>query len=210
MNSLSDKLCLAANNALQTLFGSPELTDRADPANNYEEHSHNSATTKHVAGLMRINHCGEVCAQALYQGQAFTARLPKVRQKMEQAAIEENDHLNWCANRLDSLDSHPSYLNPVWYASSFAIGALAGLAGDRWSLGFVAETEHQVARHLDHHIAALPKSEQQCKAVLEQMKIDELEHATAAVEAGGATLPPPIKIAMKLTAKIMTKTAYYI
>jgi 3-demethoxyubiquinol 3-hydroxylase len=210
MHSFSDKLCLAANNALQTLFGSPPLTEREDPANKYDKHQSDAATRKHISGLMRINHCGEVCAQALYQGQAFTAKLPQVRQKMEQAAIEENDHLYWCANRLDALNSHTSYLNPVWYASSFAIGAIAGLAGDKWSLGFVAETEHQVARHLDEHLAALPIEEKQCKAVLEQMKIDELEHATQAVEAGGAPLPPPIKIAMKLTAKLMTKTAYHI
>jgi 3-demethoxyubiquinol 3-hydroxylase len=210
MNSISDKLCLAANNALQTLFGTPLRTEREDPADSSPHHKHRSVTSKHIAGLMRINHCGEVCAQALYQGQAITAKLPQVRQKMEQAAIEENDHLEWCANRLKALNSHTSYLNPVWYVSSFAIGAAAGLAGDKWSLGFVAETEYQVVKHLDEHLAALPIEEQQCKAVLEQMKIDELEHATAAIDAGGAALPPPIKIVMKLTAKLMTKTAYYI
>jgi len=208
--NLSDQLCIAANNALQTLFGKPPLTERPNPANSQQEASLSEDQRKHVAGLMRINHCGEVCAQALYQGQAMTAKLPEVRSKMEQAAIEENDHLDWCANRLSQLDSHTSFFNPLWYASSFTIGAIAGLAGDKWSLGFVAETEHQVVRHLDSHLAQLPEQDSQSKAILEQMKIDELEHATSALDAGGAELPAPIKTTMKYMAKVMTRTVYYL
>jgi ubiquinone biosynthesis monooxygenase Coq7 len=160
--------------------------------------------------LMRINHTGEVCAQALYQGQALTAKLPEVRQSMERAAQEENDHLAWCDSRLKAPDNRKSLLNPFWYAGSFMIGAAAGLAGDKWSLGFVAETEHQVEDHLENHLKRLPPQDQKSRAVLEQMKEDEIHHATVALEAGGAELPGPIKLAMKLTSKLMTKSVYYL
>jgi ubiquinone biosynthesis monooxygenase Coq7 len=159
---------------------------------------------------MRINHSGEVAAQALYQGQALTARLPGVRDKMERAAEEENDHLVWCERRINELGSHKSYLNPFWYAGSFAIGALAGAAGDKWSLGFVAETERQVVRHLDEHLSRLPEHDQRSRAVLEQMKEDEGHHATVALEAGGAELPEPVKKLMSLTSRVMTRTAYWV
>jgi ubiquinone biosynthesis monooxygenase Coq7 len=159
---------------------------------------------------MRINHCGEVCAQALYQGQALTAKLPDVREKMEQAAAEENDHLQWCSDRLEQLDSHKSLFNPLWYASSFTIGAVAGILGDKWSLGFVAETEKQVVKHLESHLKKLPKNDLQSKCIIEQMRDDELHHATVAIEAGGADLPAPVKTLMNGMAKVMTKSVYWI
>jgi len=157
---------------------------------------------------MRVNHAGEVAAQALYEGQAATARLDHVRASMQQAADEEVDHLAWCRDRLSELDSRPSMLNPVWYAGSWMIGAAAGLAGDRWSLGFVAETERQVIDHLDEHLSRLPLQDSRSRAILEQMKIDETHHGTAAMEAGAATLPAPIRATMALTSKIMTTLAY--
>ncbi len=205
-----DKLMMNADMALRTVFGRPQLTERPDPARDIPEAPMNDAERKHVAGLMRINHAGEVCAQALYQGQALTARLPEVRSSMERAAMEENDHLDWCERRVKEMGYNKSLLNPFWYASSFAIGALAGAAGDKWSLGFVAETEHQVVRHLDDHLAKLPVQDEKSRAILEQMKEDELGHATVALEAGGAPLPAPIKGLMKLTSKVMTKTVYRI
>ena len=159
---------------------------------------------------MRINHTGEVCAQALYQGQALTARLPQVRNRMERAAAEENDHLDWCEGRLQELDSRTSLLNPIWYAGSFAIGAAAGLAGDKWSLGFVAETEQQVGAHLDDHLNRLPERDSKSRAILEQMKEDEARHADQALKAGGAVLPGPIRFAMRLSSKIMTGTVYWL
>jgi ubiquinone biosynthesis monooxygenase Coq7 len=159
---------------------------------------------------MRVNHSGEVCAQALYQGQALTARLPVVRERMEQAALEENDHLAWCEQRLHELGSHKSYLNPAWYAGSFAIGALAGLIGDKWSLGFLAETERQVVRHLEGPLGSLPPDDLKSRAILEQMHTDEAQHATLAVESGGAALPPSIRGLMQSVSKVMTGTAYWV
>lgn len=208
--SMADRLILVADNTLKTLLGGYQTTSRDNPAIDLDSEELTSEQAKHSAGLMRINHCGEVCAQALYQGQALTARLPEVRDKMEQAAIEENDHLDWCATRLQQLDSHTSLLNPLWYASSFAIGAFAGVIGDKWSLGFVAETEHQVVRHLEDHLQKLPAQDSQSKAILEQMKVDELEHATTALAAGGAELPLPVKGMMAVMSKVMTSTVYYI
>ena len=205
-----DKIIGAADNALRTLLGGYQVTGRADPSANTAEAELTEQERKHAAGLMRINHCGEVCAQALYQGQAMTAKLPQVRQKMEQAAAEENDHLQWCADRLDKLDSHTSLLNPLWYASSLSIGAIAGKLGDKWSLGFVAETEHQVVKHLQEHLQNLPQSDEKSRQVISQMEEDEMHHANTAIEAGGAELPLPVKMAMKGMAKVMTKTVYWI
>ncbi|HHO58680.1 MAG TPA: 2-polyprenyl-3-methyl-6-methoxy-1,4-benzoquinone monooxygenase, partial [Thiotrichales bacterium] len=165
---------------------------------------------KHVAGLMRVNHSGEVSAQALYQGQAVTARDPDVRGKLQQAAIEENDHLKWTHLRLQELGSHTSFLNPLWYTGSFAIGAFAGALGDKWSLGFLAETEHQVVKHLDNHLQQLPAHDARSRAILEQMKTDELKHATTAIENGAAELPFPVKKLMAAMSKVMTTTAYYL
>jgi ubiquinone biosynthesis monooxygenase Coq7 len=206
----TDHLLIGFDQTLRTLFGRPQVTERNDPADAFAEAELSDRERDVTGRLMRINHTGEVCAQALYQGQALTAKLPEVRQSMERAAQEENDHLAWCDSRLKALDNRKSLLNPFWYAGSFLIGAAAGLAGDKWSLGFVAETEHQVEDHLESHLKRLPAQDQKSRAVLEQMKEDEIHHATVALEAGGAALPGPIKLAMKLTSKLMTKSVYYL
>jgi 3-demethoxyubiquinol 3-hydroxylase len=205
-----DQLILNADNALRTLFGHPRGTGRPNPAAPFEETVLDEEHRRQVARLMRINHTGEVCAQGLYQGQALTARLPEIRKRMERAAAEENDHLNWCSTRLDDLGDHKSLLNPLFYAGSFAIGAAAGLAGDRWSLGFVVETEHQVEDHLDEHLTQLPATDERTRAILEQMKSDEVRHAHAAKSAGGARLPAPLRTLMRLTSRVMTRTVYWV
>ncbi|MGX5175314.1 2-polyprenyl-3-methyl-6-methoxy-1,4-benzoquinone monooxygenase [Aliikangiella sp. IMCC44653] len=205
-----DKLILLFDNAVKTLFGGAQVSSRANPMAGVAAGELDATEKKHAAGLMRVNHCGEVCAQALYQGQALTAKLPKVRAKMEQAAIEENDHLDWCETRIKQLDSHTSFLNPLWYAGSFTIGAVAGAVGDKWSLGFVAETERQVVAHLEGHLGLLPQQDKPSQAILAQMKIDEQQHADTAIAAGGSELPKPIKDVMQLLGKVMTSTAYYV
>lgn len=205
-----DHVLLNVDQALRTVFGRPQSTGRADPARAAADHPLSDQEKQHSAGLMRVNHVGEVCAQALYQGQALTARTATVREAMQAAAREENDHLDWCEARVKALDSHLSYLNPLWYAGAFGIGAVAGAAGDQWSLGFVAETERQVARHLERHLRELPSQDHKSRAVLEQMHADESKHATTAMEAGGRELPAPIRGLMKLASKVMTVTAYRI
>ena len=205
-----DKLINTIDVGLRTLFNNPDVTERTNPADDISETDLTDQEKKHIAGLMRINHCGEVCAQGLYQGQALTARLPEVREKMEQSAAEENDHLAWTASRVEQMDSHISYLNPIFYLGSVAIGAAAGIAGDKWSLGFVAETERQVVKHLDSHLQELPEEDRKSRAILEVMKDDEMSHATTAMEHGAAELPTPIKSLMTLTSKLMTKTTYWI
>ncbi|MEN9944787.1 MAG: hypothetical protein RLY18_745 [Pseudomonadota bacterium] len=164
----------------------------------------------HVAGLMRVNHVGEVCAQALYQSQKLLAKTPETRALLDQAAKEEMDHMAWCEERLKELDSRPSLLNSLWYAGAFGIGLVAGLAGDRWSLGFLAETEKQVERHLDDHLERLPEADLRSRAIVEQMRIDEIEHGASAMAAGGQELPRPIQTLMAGISKIMTTTAYKI
>lgn len=164
----------------------------------------------HVAGLMRVNHVGEVCAQALYQSQKFLAKTPETRALLDQAAKEEMDHMAWCEERLKELDSRPSLLNPLWYAGAFGIGLIAGLAGDRWSLGFVAETEKQVERHLDDHLEKLPEADLRSRGIVEQMRMDEIEHGASAMTAGGQELPRPLQTLMAGISKIMTTTAYKI
>jgi ubiquinone biosynthesis monooxygenase Coq7 len=206
----ADQFLIGIDTALRTLFGRPQVTERANPAARMDETEMSEEERDHTARLMRINHTGEVCAQALYQGQALTAKLPQIRETMERAAQEENDHLAWCETRLDELDNRKSLLNPFWYTGSFLIGAAAGLAGDKWSLGFVAETEHQVEAHLNEHLQRIPAQDQKSQAILEQMKEDEIHHATVALEAGGAELPKPIKAAMKITSKLMTKSVFYL
>ena len=204
-----DHLVSQLDTALRTLSGNVITTQRENPslsAASDPEDAHFDESAR----LMRINHAGEVAAQGLYQGQALTASLSKVRQQMEQAALEENDHLDWCRQRAEQLGSHTSYLDPVWYLGSVAIGAAAGLAGDKWSLGFVAETERQVVKHLEDHLRRLPTEDEKSRAILEQMKHDEGEHATSAIKAGAADLPQPVKQAMSLVSKIMTKTAYWV
>lgn len=195
---------------VRTLLGQPKITERPNPARDKAEGELSEADRELAGRLMRINHAGEVAAQGLYQGQALTAKLPEVREKMERAALEENDHLDWCETRAKELGTHVSLLNPAWYAGSVAIGALAGIAGDKWSLGFVAETEQQVVKHLDDHLQRLPETDTKSRAILEQMKQDEGHHATVALEAGGAELPYPVKKLMGLTSKIMTRTAFWL
>lgn len=202
-----DLLLDQADRALRATLARP-AAQRANPAADRPGHLADSEVRRHAAGLMRVNHAGEVAAQGLYHGQALTARRPDIRAAMEQAAREEGDHLAWCRDRLDELGDRPSLLAPVWYAGSVAIGALAGAAGDRWSLGFMAETERQVEGHLEEHLSRLPDGDERSRAILQQMKVDEAQHAQAAMEAGGAELPAPVRLLMKLTAKVMTTTAY--
>ena len=208
--SLLDQLLTQADRALRTIASNNTSSTRPSPAIGFDEAELSADEARHVTGLMRINHTGEVCAQGLYQGQALTAKLEQVRSKMQQASDEEEDHLAWCRGRLNDLGSHTSMLNPLFYGASFGIGALAGIAGDKWSLGFVAETEHQVCRHLDEHLQILPQQDEKSKAILQQMRTDEAQHAATATEAGGANLPLPIKAGMTLMSKVMTKTTYRI
>lgn len=209
-----DQLLMGVDVGVRTLFGQPKITERANPAQdispNEKETELNDTERQLAIRLMRINHAGEVAAQGLYQGQALTAQLPQVRQQMERAALEENDHLDWCEKRATELGGHVSYLNPAWYVGSAAIGAMAGLAGDKWSLGFVAETEKQVVKHLEEHLEQLPEHDTKSRAILEQMKEDESQHATVALEAGGAELPYPVKKLMGLASKVMTRTAFWV
>jgi len=205
-----DRLLISLDQGVRTVFGRPQVTERENPAEDLADAELSDEEKDRVARLMRINHTGEVCAQALYAGQALTARLTEIRGGMERAALEENDHLDWCERRIDELGSRKSYLNPFWYLGSFAIGVAAGLAGDRWSLGFVAETERQVEAHLDDHLGRIPERDAKTRAILDQMRDDEIGHATKAIEAGGAPLPAPIRLAMRLTSKVMTKTVYHL
>jgi len=205
-----DNLLLQFDQALRTLVPGSSQAGRQNPASSKSETELADSERRHAAGLMRINHTGEVCAQALYQGQALTARLDDVRASMEHAASEEVDHLTWCEDRLRELDSHTSVLNPIWYAMSFGLGAAAGLAGDRWSLGFVAETENQVCEHLEDHLRKLPESDDKSRAILEQMIIDERQHGETAKNAGGADLPLPVKQLMTGLSQVMKKTVYRI
>jgi 3-demethoxyubiquinol 3-hydroxylase len=207
--SFLDHLIAHVDNGVRTLFGENHAT-RPNPAETQKE-SELSSGEKQLSGrLMRINHAGEVAAQGLYQGQALTAKLPNVREQMEEAAQEEVDHLAWCKTRTEQLGTQTSLLDPMWYIGSVTIGAVAGLAGDKWSLGFVTETERQVVKHLESHLDQIPQHDKKSRAILEQMKVDELHHATTALEAGAAELPTPIKKAMTLTSKVMTKAAYWI
>ena len=204
-----DKLIHSFDQALRSLVPGATSAQRENPAKS-EDTQLMVSDARHVAGLMRVNHTGEVCAQALYHGQAMTAKLPNVRREMQQAAVEEQDHLAWCEDRLKELDSHTSLLNPVWYSLSFGMGALAGIAGDKYSLGFVAETERQVSLHLEDHIRQLPEHDVRSRKILMQMNEDELHHRDTALNAGGVELPAPVRIAMTGISKIMTKTSYYI
>jgi len=205
-----DHFVTGLDQALRTVFAPAPPAQRSNPATAINEASLSPTERREVGALMRINHTGEVCAQALYQGQALTARLPTVREKMDQAAAEENDHLAWTETRIRELGTHTSYLNPLWYAGSFTIGACAGAIGDRWSLGFVAETERQVVAHLERHLARLPVQDEKSRRILEQMREDEGHHATTALEAGAASLPPPVRRLMRLSSKVMTGLTYWI
>lgn len=205
-----DNFIVRADRALRTLAANEQLAERPSPAAGLEEQELSTEEKRHAAGLMRVNHTGEVCAQALYQGQALTAKLPDVRAEMEHAAAEEVDHLVWCQERIDALDSHTSYLNPVWYGLSFVIGAGAGLISDKVSLGFVAATEDQVCQHLQKHLEELPAQDEKSRAVVAQMLFDEARHADMALSAGGYRFPAPVKKLMTLVSKAMTNTSYRI
>lgn len=205
-----DKLCFSVDQAVRSLFGEVQTTGRTYPAEGLSEGSLSEKERKHVAGLMRVNHAGEICAQALYHGQGLVSRSPLVQEKMQNAALEEGDHLAWCQQRLDELTSHTSLLNPVWYSGSFLIGVVAGMVGDTWSLGFLAETERQVVKHLESHLDILPAKDTKTPVVLQQMQKDEAEHRDQAVNLGGKELPGIVKFCMGLTSKLMVKSAYWI
>ena len=206
--SALDRFIERADGVLRTLSPSASQARRDSPATGTEEAELEPGQRQHVAGLMRVNHTGEVCAQALYQGQALTAQLDDVRDKMEHAAQEEIDHLVWCEERLRQLGSHTSRLNPAFYGMSFLMGAIAGLAGDKWSLGFVAATEERVCKHLQDHLEQLPEADRKSRAILEQMLSDERVHGDQALDAGGQDFPEPVKRIMSEVAKIMTESSY--
>ena len=207
--SLVDRLLVDTQKALDTVFGAPPA-ERPNPAAGTADVVLDDAERRHAAGLMRVNHVGEVCAQALYVGQAAVARDPATRAALLAAAAEETDHLAWCAERLDELESRPSLLNPVWYAGSYAIGALAGLRGDGWNLGFVVETERQVEAHLHEHLEKLPPADLRSRAILEVMKDDEARHADKAEAQGARVLPQPVPTLMAAASNLMKAIAYRI
>lgn len=200
-----------ADNVLKAVAGGSSPGARVSPAHDVKPADSLSPNEQqHIAGLMRVNHCGEVCAQALYKGQAFTAKSDAVRDSMRQAASEEEDHLHWCEQRLAELDSQPSYLNPLWYGLSFSMGALAGAVSDKLSLGFVAATEQQVCKHLKEHYEQIPEEDEKSRAIIEQMISDEDRHAQQALEEGGIVFPGAIKQGMTLLSRVMTETTYRI
>lgn len=208
--SLIDKLITEADSVMRTVTSRGNHAGRPSPSEGHLDTELSESERAHVAGLMRVNHTGEVCAQALYQGQALTARLPTVREEMEQAAREEVDHLVWCEERLRELNSHTSRLNPAWYGMSFALGAIAGAIGDKVSLGFVAATEERVCNHLRDHLKELPEDDRKSQLILQQMLEDEQRHGENALEAGGTDFPGPVKDAMTTVSKVMTGASYRI
>ena len=203
--SLLDQLLVAADEALRTVSGAAgaarPMPGQSEPA---------GTASRHSAGLMRVNHSGEICAQALYSGQALFARNAEVRTALQVAAAEERDHLAWCRTRLRELDARPSIFDPAWYAGSFALGVVSGLAGDRWSMGFLAETEAQVEQHLEGHLDILPRDDLRSRAVVRQMCDDERRHGDSGRALGAADLPLPVKLAMRAASKVMTRTAYWV
>ncbi|HZZ93971.1 MAG TPA: 2-polyprenyl-3-methyl-6-methoxy-1,4-benzoquinone monooxygenase [Usitatibacter sp.] len=207
--SLLDHVLVAADEALKTLSGAQSAArPMPQPAESPERPA--DAERRLSAALMRVNHAGEICAQALYSGQALVARDPAVREALRTAGAEERDHLAWCRQRLKALADRPSLLDPLWYAGSFGLGLASGLAGDRWSLGFLAETEAQVERHLDGQLGRLPATDAASRAVLEQMRIDEMRHGASGRALGAAELPGLVKRAMQAASKVMTTTAYWV
>jgi 3-demethoxyubiquinol 3-hydroxylase len=202
-----DRFILEFDRALRAVAGVVQAS-RPSPAQQVPEKSIDDEQRVHAAALMRVNHVGEVCAQALYQGQALTARQPAAREALERAAREEEDHLAWSAERIRELGGRPSLLNPLWYAGAFAMGAAAGALGDKWNLAFLAETERQVEEHLSGHLESLPQEDQRTRAVVEAMRADEARHRASAVELGAAELPEPVRRAMRLASKVMTTVAY--
>ena len=208
--SLIDRFITEADSVMRTITNQGHSAGRPSPAEGHTDSELNEQERKHVAGLMRVNHTGEVCAQALYQGQALTAKLPTVREEMQQAAAEEIDHLVWCEERLQELGSHTSYLNPAWYGMSFALGAIAGAIGDKVSLGFVAATEERVCHHIKDHLQQLPDEDRKSQLILQQMLADEQRHGENALAAGGTEFPCPVKDAMSAVSQVMTRTSYRI
>lgn len=208
--SIFDQICLGIDQVVRSLTNNTQTTGAPYPGKHIEESTLSNQERQHAAGLMRVNHTGEICAQALYHGQGMVSRSPEVKEKMHHAAIEEGDHLAWCKQRLDELGSHSSYLTPLWYTGSFCIGMAAGMLGDGWSLGFLAETERQVIKHLEGHQEKLPTQDKRSLAVLKQMEEDEARHRDDAVTLGAKSLPAPVKAVMGLTSKVMVKTAYWV
>lgn len=206
--SLDDAI-VEFDRALRTVFASARSV-RPTPGANSGEDRLAPEEKRHVIGLMRVNHCGEICAQALYQGQALTSRDRSVREALRGAADEETEHLAWTEQRIGELGGRKSLLNPLWYAGSLSMGLLAGALGDKWNLGFLAETERQVESHLDSHLHSVPPSDARSLAIIDQMRQDEMRHAEMAVQLGAAELPAPVRLAMKLVARVMTRTAYHL
>ena len=204
-----EKFIIGFDGALRTLLA-PAQTVRTVPGKNFSENELTKEERRKSSALMRINHTGEVCAQALYQGQALTAKDAEVQRNLNQAACEEIEHLAWTEQRITELGGRKSLLNPIWYSGSFFIGAAAGMLGDKWNLGFLAETERQVESHLAKHLHSLPGQDEKSRAIVAQMQIDEAGHANAAMSHGGIDLPTPVKIVMRLGSKVMTKTTYWI
>jgi ubiquinone biosynthesis monooxygenase Coq7 len=205
-----DRLLTGVNNARRTVAAPAGRPARGNPARDIAEANLTDKEKAHAAGLMRVNHSGEIAAQALYQGHAAVARDRSIEAQMQKAADEEFDHLAWCEERLAELGESPSRFSPFWYAGAFAIGAASGILGDRWSLGFIAETERQVCDHLESHFDLLPADDRRSRAILEKMHREEAEHGENAIDAGAAELPEPVKGLMRLTAMVMTRTAYWL
>jgi ubiquinone biosynthesis monooxygenase Coq7 len=205
-----DRLISGIDSALRATASTPTRAARPNPAANVPDSTLSPDEKSHAAGLMRVNHAGEIAAQGLYLGHAAVARDATIGKQMQQAADEERDHLAWCEERLDELGSGASKLRPVWYAGAWAMGAASGILGDKWSLGFIEETERQVSEHLSGHLDRLPDNDAKSRAIVEQMRDEEEQHGANARDAGAAELPGPVRELMRLTAKVMTRTAYWI
>jgi ubiquinone biosynthesis monooxygenase Coq7 len=208
--SLLDRVITEADSVMRTITNSGHAAARPSPSQGHADTELSEAERRHAAGLMRVNHTGEVCAQALYQGQALTAKLPTVRDEMQQAAAEEVDHLVWCEQRLRELESRPSLLNPAWYGLSFALGAVAGAISDKVSLGFVAATEERVCNHLRDHLKSLPEEDRKSRLIVQKMLEDEQRHGDKALQAGGSEFPRQVKDAMTVVSQVMTRSSYRI
>jgi ubiquinone biosynthesis monooxygenase Coq7 len=204
-----DRIVVEVDKVLRTLFA-PAPTVRPIPGGDETDDELDAAGRRRSAALMRVNHCGEICAQALYQGQALSSRDPSIRRALEQAAWEETEHLHWTERRIAELGGRKSLLNPLWYCGALSIGVLAGKFGDGWNLGFLAETERQVEGHLQGHLARLPAADRRSWAILEQMKLDEIRHADTARRLGALDLPEPVRLTMKMSSMVMTSVAYYV
>jgi ubiquinone biosynthesis monooxygenase Coq7 len=208
--SALDRLLAGVDDALRTVAAPAGRPARDNPAGLIKEAALSDSQKSHAAGLMRVNHAGEVAAQALYKGHATVARDTSIEEQMQEAAAEEHDHLAWCEQRIQELGEEPSRLSPFWYAGAYAIGTVSGILGDKWSLGFIAETERQVIEHLESHLDGLPPEDARSRAIVEQMRDEEAEHGQNAIDAGAAELPKPVKRLMRITARIMTRTAYWV